>query len=348
LAGIFFLTAVVLTVSIFIKNQQSISKQAAAATTLSISPSSQSLHTGHTADFSVVMNTGTNQVTGIDLILNFNPSVLQVNSITRGNGLGGLNNEITKNIDNAAGTVSYVVFTLDRNQAITGSALEVLKVNAEVKSNASIGTSSITFDGSTAISAINETQSALTSTVPGNINIESSPTASPVPTNSPSPSPAPTAEPNYCGGTCGSNTNCQSGLFCYQGYCRNPSCSTNVSCVCTNPTNQPTQRPSMSPTPRNSSSPVPTPEVITYKEDNSSNDPTPNNFWEDRGSNESQEELEESSPVVEPLSESTADNFLPWIIGSLIAAGVTLVTIIILVLKDKGFFHRNRPPIIKI
>ncbi len=47
-----------------------------------------------------------------------------------------------------------------------------------------------------------------------------------------------TGEPNSCGGTCGSNTNCGSGLFCYivsgqtSGFCRNASCSTDTDCNC--------------------------------------------------------------------------------------------------------------------
>lgn len=46
-------------------------------------------------------------------------------------------------------------------------------------------------------------------------------------------------QPNSCGGTCGSNTNCASGLFCYiqsgatSGFCRNSTCSTDTDCNCT-------------------------------------------------------------------------------------------------------------------
>lgn len=59
-----------------------------------------------------------------------------------------------------------------------------------------------------------------------------SPTASPTgsPTASPTGTPAPT--PNSCGGTCGSNFNCASNLICYQGFCRNPSCTASTNCVC--------------------------------------------------------------------------------------------------------------------
>lgn len=69
--------------------------------------------------------------------------------------------------------------------------------------------------------------------------------------------PAPTAtptnppgEPNSCGGTCGSNYNCQSGLFCYSGFCRNPSCPTQTSCSCPRGTATPTATPKLTSTPR--------------------------------------------------------------------------------------------------
>lgn len=46
------------------------------------------------------------------------------------------------------------------------------------------------------------------------------------------PAPTASATPNWCNGTCGSNYNCQGGLFCYNGYCRNPNCSSDASCGC--------------------------------------------------------------------------------------------------------------------
>ena len=49
------------------------------------------------------------------------------------------------------------------------------------------------------------------------------------------PTPTPTegpGEPNDCGGTCGSNSNCKSSLFCFEGICRNPSCSAEEDCTC--------------------------------------------------------------------------------------------------------------------
>jgi hypothetical protein len=46
-------------------------------------------------------------------------------------------------------------------------------------------------------------------------------------------------EPNSCGGTCGSNYNCKSNLYCYQGFCRNPICKESSDCNCTTATTKP-------------------------------------------------------------------------------------------------------------
>ena len=36
-----------------------------------------------------------------------------------------------------------------------------------------------------------------------------------------------------CGGSCSTNANCNSDLFCSQGSCRNPACSSSTNCICT-------------------------------------------------------------------------------------------------------------------
>jgi hypothetical protein len=69
-------------------------------------------------------------------------------------------------------------------------------------------------------------------------------TATATPTSS--PTTAPTATPNSggansCNGTCGSNSNCQSGLYCYLGYCRSANCPTDTSCGCNSVTAAPAQ-----------------------------------------------------------------------------------------------------------
>ena len=57
-------------------------------------------------------------------------------------------------------------------------------------------------------------------------------TPTPTATGTLKPTPTPTSTPNTCGGTCGSNSNCQSDYVCFDGYCRNPSCTNSVDCIC--------------------------------------------------------------------------------------------------------------------
>lgn len=70
------------------------------------------------------------------------------------------------------------------------------------------------------------------------------PTVTPTvtPTATPTVTPTPThkdGEPNSCNGTCGSNSNCKSGLFCYQGFCRLPENPTSTTCTGVGPTPTP-------------------------------------------------------------------------------------------------------------
>jgi hypothetical protein len=41
-----------------------------------------------------------------------------------------------------------------------------------------------------------------------------------------------TSVTNECGGTCGSDSNCNTGLVCSSGLCRNPSCTSQTDCIC--------------------------------------------------------------------------------------------------------------------
>lgn len=53
---------------------------------------------------------------------------------------------------------------------------------------------------------------------------------------------------NACGGTCGSNYNCNNGLFCFQGFCRNPNCRNDSTCGCKQTaTPKPTVKPTLKP-----------------------------------------------------------------------------------------------------
>lgn len=239
--------------------QTNVEQKAAPATAIYITPGSQTKAAGDSFTFFVNMDTSVNSVTGVDVRLNFDPAVMQVVSIQQGSGITNLNQTITNTYDNTAGKISYAVFTLDSSKAVTGSDIEVLRVNAQLKSNAPAGSSNITFDPATAASASQEGQNVLVSKSQGVVVVSAASTAVPTPTATSSPTPTATAQAtataksqssptptptatatsstsgsnlNSCGGTCGSNNNCVSNLVCYQGFCRNPSCPSDSTCGC--------------------------------------------------------------------------------------------------------------------
>jgi hypothetical protein len=71
--------------------------------------------------------------------------------------------------------------------------------------------------------------------------VTATPTLTPTPTSTGSTTtPTPTAGGNSCNSSCGSNSNCESGLYCYSGYCRNPLCASDAACSCGTKTSTPT------------------------------------------------------------------------------------------------------------
>ena len=92
-------------------------------------------------------------------------------------------------------------------------------------------------------SSLSSPTPTVTPTGTPNITPTGTPTVTPTSTPTPTETPTPTATPNWCNGTCGSNTNCQGGYFCYNGYCRNPNCPNESGCGCPGATPTPTAPP---------------------------------------------------------------------------------------------------------
>lgn len=221
-----------------IKNRQQAKVGAAPASTMFISPTNQSVKVGDDITFSVRIDTSENRITGVDIAANFDPTIYEVTSISRGENVDAFEHTILSNYDNTTGYLVFSAFTVDVNKAVTGSNIEVLKINAKVSNNINaIGTHSLRLDISSAASAVSESQNVITgrqdasfTVSPRNVDPTYTPTSAP-------------GEPNSCGGTCGSNSNCKQGLFCHQGYCRNPQCQSDSDCSCNAATTTPTQRP---------------------------------------------------------------------------------------------------------
>jgi hypothetical protein len=124
--------------------------------------------------------------------------------------------------------------------------------------------------------------------------------------------------------------------------------------VTPSPTPVPTQRPgniTYNPNPTSTATDEPT--VIEYTPDpEPEQTPDNKNFWEEifENDNDNSGVIEaNSTPTIEPLNipESKNIDFLPWIIGSLVIAGITLIFIVIGILKEASN-KRSKPPLIKV
>lgn len=182
---------------LLVRRSQDIRRKAAPATTLKVSPSTQSKLPGQSVTFTILMDTGENEVTGVDLSLNFDTSAIEITSVIKGSGIS-IFDQITKDeIDNDAGTVSYSAFTLNATSAVSGAFLEALRITGEVRETATAGTYQMVFFPTSSVTGVDGDNVLLTDT-PGSLSVlalaaSSTPTASPDPDASPSPTATPTA-----------------------------------------------------------------------------------------------------------------------------------------------------------
>lgn len=224
------LSLLILTIGIgvgilLVGQNQDIREKAAPATATYISPTTQDAQIGSDFSFYVKMDSASNQISGVDIRLSFDKNNIQIVSLEKGSGASNLETPIASTFDNSTGKIKYIIYTGDKTKAISGSGVEILKINAKSKSNATIGEYSFTFDSETAASGISETQNILTSLTLGKVKLVEASTGS-------NNNNTTEGEPNSCGGTCGSNFNCKANLYCYKGYCRNPLCSDKTDCNC--------------------------------------------------------------------------------------------------------------------
>ena len=185
---------------LLIQKNQELRTQASPATSLFITPNSQNKTPGQTFTQNVVINTGTNLVSGVQFEIEFNPQTVEIVSIQKGGGINSLDQEIKNEINNTSGRISYTAFTLSPSNWVNGQGLSALTITAKVKDSATNGLYQTTFAGTTAVSASGEGQNVVTGTTPGGITVTnsgSSPTATATATATPSPttSPTPTLSP---------------------------------------------------------------------------------------------------------------------------------------------------------
>lgn len=139
------------------------------------------------------------------------------------------------------GTVVILVFTLILAGVAVFTALRLYELRSQpVSPNVP---SSIPKAGGLACAltfTISTSTGSPTPTPTGSGTPTPTPTGNQTPTATPTVTP--TGVPNSCNGTCGSNTNCGTGLYCNTsvGFCRNPSCPDQADCNCPGSTTTPT------------------------------------------------------------------------------------------------------------
>lgn len=205
---------------------------AAAAPRLYLDPSSTTVAKDSEFEINLAIDVEGDSVFGADAVLTYPGGDIGFKSLVGGGFFPSVSYA-----NDVAGRIEIHAFFPNLYESKSGSGT-VATIKFTAKKETGTGTISFVCSGSGADSQILNTngenilscgtlnQSNLAYSAKGTGGIEESP-------------PPAVGEPNKCGGTCGSNYNCQPEFFCYQGFCRNPACQTDTDCVCATTTPAP-------------------------------------------------------------------------------------------------------------
>jgi len=196
-----------------VKQRQEIRKRAAPTTELSLGPSVSTVYQDDTFSVDVLIETGDNLFTAADITLTFDSSQLEV--VDASDILPGLITLVPASISVTPGQVRFAGYAASGQEAHN----EVLaSVYFHVLTNASLGSSAISFGSSTTVAGEDESgPSILAGTTPTTVTIESSePILTPTPTSTPIPTPTPEGACLEEGEACGEaiSEECCEGLSC--------------------------------------------------------------------------------------------------------------------------------------
>ena len=225
-----------------------------AAPKLFFDPSPVTLPSGIDTEIKLQIDAESSSVFGADAVINFPSSDITITSVTTGgyfsdfsfapsSGKLEIHGYFGNSFDSKSGSGTFAVI--------------------KVKSNKSTGAGQMSFtctgSGETEILRASDGQNILSCSSLSNLTLSYGTASGGNDSGNNNNSGGTTSDPNAtnaCGGTCGSNYNCNSGLYCYGGYCRNPDCPTSLTCgACAA-----TAKPIAKATPK--SSVKPTPEIV--------------------------------------------------------------------------------------
>jgi hypothetical protein len=166
-------------------------EKAAPATTMSFSTQTPSPELGQPFIVQVVINTGENQVVGVELDINFTPGMLELVEVTAVEGFFAELVQMSPVIDNELGTLELIMWTAPNTNPSQGNAMVASLSFKALKA----GTATVSYGDGSLVGAIQEdNKNVLVSTTPLTLNILG-PSATPTATTAPE-EPSATVSPS--------------------------------------------------------------------------------------------------------------------------------------------------------
>lgn len=166
----------------FLGQQRDIRAKAAPATTLSLTPATETVNVGDTVKLSVTMTPGTNQVVSAQIYLTYDPTKLTATSITNGaNAPRVLNSGVV-----GSGTASISVGAASNAEPITTTGPVAIVTFTAASPTTAIAPAEVQFATNTFVGGINDTTAnVLVGTVGAKITINGTGTTTLTPTLTP-------------------------------------------------------------------------------------------------------------------------------------------------------------------
>lgn len=282
--------------------------KAVAAPRVYLNPGSTIVSTNSEFEIQLNIDVENSNVFGADVVLIYPGSDIELKSLTGGGFFPSVSYA-----NDVSGRLEIHAFFPNLYESKSGSG-NLATLNFTAKKDSGTGNITFTCSGDGSDTQILDTtgENILSCGVLNQSNL------SYVPQGAGNDVPASDEDPNECGGTCGSNYNCQAGLFCYQGFCRNPACQADTNCVC--PTATPTLKPKVA------TAGSPTPQAVGL----SQYSPPP--------------ATEETATEEAPVSQSLSEKFAGFNTRSVLLGGGVLFSLIVLIIAIKKFIEKRKPP----
>ncbi|MBI2430616.1 MAG: hypothetical protein HYV39_01225 [Candidatus Levybacteria bacterium] len=196
LVGLLFVILVLPLILVYVKKQQEIRSRAAGeAVAFTLIPETDTKNIGESFDIRVVLNSQTNNITGIDIALSYNPTIADLSFAPS----AIFNQQLINRVSSESGSLRYAAVDTDIT-TITGDAIDIGIISLRTKA---VGQTTLTFTKSQVVAervvgalpiGTNSTGSYTVALAPTQTPTPL-PTNTPIPTNTPVPTEAPTATP---------------------------------------------------------------------------------------------------------------------------------------------------------